>query len=195
MTQLEKQRKHNLEILNALDEAIEKGPWSNNLFFEAAGKKLIEIRERFKKEARLSDADSVNKTSTIADRIAQRAGSIEVYILLYNANGADMKKWAHTISTISAHAVNRPIYRKKEEVLGAMRSVMQPQNVGYIKIYVHEKDIFQLEPDQMPKDRLGNPLLVLNESAINPDNITQFVHTTGQYSYSQGKIFKQSLIG
>ena len=188
MVKLDEETKNDLEILQALNEAIEKGPWEHSGFFRAIGKKLVEIRDRFRNELQLEVVEQTGMTASEVSRIAGRAGLMEVFILLYNAEGSAINRWEHAIQSLKSKMINRPIYRDESLAKAALRGASNKQNEGYIAVYVDSKDIIQLPPEKIPHDRWSNELLLLNERAVKIPNITHFTHVSGIYEVDNGKL-------
>jgi len=194
MTDIDDETKHNLEILKALNEAIEKGPWDQSNFFKAIGKKLVEIRNRFRNDLNLGVIEETGMSASVANRIAQRHGLIEVFILLYNADGSNIGKWESTINSVRAQIMNRPVYRDEALAKAALRGAINKQNEGYIAAYVRSEDILQFSPEKIPRDRWNNELLTIHESGVMLSNITRFIHLSGNYEVENGKLIRQSSI-
>lgn len=185
----DKEQKHVRAILDALNNTIEKGQWGDNLFFQAMLKKLTEVRERLKRDTHLVESNSgQGMPTTLYGRVAQRSGLVEAYILLYNADGNNIPKWESALQMINKFIVSRPIYRHENEVKAALRAATNKMNEGYAVVFIHEEDIIKPSSDQCPHDRYGNELLVLREGAVKRENITRFVHKTGNYKYEDDKL-------
>lgn len=193
--QPDKETKHNLEILKALNDAIEKGPWEENVFFQAIRKKLIDAREKFKQEVNLTDADiELEGETQIASRIAKKKGLIEIFILLYNAHGTDIHKWQAILNALHAHVLSRPIYKNEQHAKAALRAASNKQNEAYVSVFVNEHDIVEATLERSHTDRFGNELLILREGAIFKENIHRFVHKTGSYEFENQKLVWQNPI-
>ncbi len=73
-----------------------------------------------------------------------------------------------------------------------IRSKVHKINEAYIAVYVSKTDIIPpVEKDQIAHDRLGHELLKIKEGAIKPENITRFMHATGQYVFKDNQLIKQ----
>lgn len=191
MSRADDQRKNYIEVLKALNETIEQAPWGDNLFLQAIRKKLIELREQFKLEAHITDADLESphnlSAATILGRIAQRQGLQEVFIMIYNADGMNISKWEAIVNSIQKHSVNRPVYEKEEFAKAALRGAPNKQNEAYISLFVAQSDILKSE-SQMLVDRFGNPLILLKDNAVQREHICRFVHKSGQYEFESPKL-------
>lgn len=193
MPNLDDDTKHSLDIIKAFDKAIAEGPWDHSSFFRAIGNKLIEIRDQYKKEMQL-DSTEVGVPSIIANRIAQRHGLVEVFVVLYNAEGSNQGKWEKMLQNVRSYAVNRPVYEDEAFAKAALRGAMNKQNEAYIAAYVRKQDILELPEEKTQYDRWGNKLLSLNDNAISLNNITRLIHISGRYEVENGKLYHQGVV-
>lgn len=170
-----------LDILKALDGAIDKGPWEHNLFFKGIGKKLRDARDKFKEELGLdeltADLLSQNKSNHKIDN-----QSTEVYVSLYQAEGSNITKWTTVVNSLAGYNLTRPVYRNEVDIQAAIRAKDQQQNDAYVAVRVRNIDILKVAEKQ-PTDKLGHELLVLREGAIHLENISRFVHKSGHYQF------------
>lgn len=194
MTKIDDELKHSLEVIRAFDKAIAEGPWDHSSFFRAIGNKLIEIRDQYKKDLHLNAETDLAVPVSVANRIAQRYGLIEVFIVLYNSEGSNLVKWEATIKNIGSNAVNRPVYKDESFAKAALRGAMNKQNEAYIACYVRQQDILTLPEEKRAHDRWGNDLLSLNDHAVNVTNITRLIHISGKYEVENGKLIRQGVV-
>ncbi len=188
MASLDEETKANIEILKALNEAIEKGPWEHNLFFRGIGKKLRDARDRFQRELGLEQLLSVEPLENAVSETDQQL--MEVYISLYQSEGANMQRWASVIGTLVGHSVSRPVYKSEEDIQTAIRAKEYKLNDGYVAVWVKIDSILKPYGDKPPLDRFGRELLVLREDAVQLSNILYFVHQSGRYSLERGVLVK-----
>ena len=193
---IDEETKANLDILKALDEAIEKGPWEHNLFFRGIGKKLRDIRDRFERELGLgelrnqlsgsSDKRNAAPTVTTSDQFTT------VYISLYQAEGSNLQKWASVITNLTDNAISRPVYKNEEDIQAAIRAKEYKLNDGFIAVNVPHETLVKPFGDKPPLDRFGRELLVLKENAVKIENILYFVHVSGRYTLRGNTLVRQS---
>src|ERR1700722_13594354 len=132
----------NQAILQALDEAIEEGPWDVTVFFQAIRNKLIEIRDQFEVETGLSEEDSSSAShATLFSNMAKRHGMMEVFILLYNADGSSIPKWENILRSISSQIISRPVYRREADAKSALRVASNRMNEAYVSVFIKEDQI------------------------------------------------------
>lgn len=189
MNEQDELHKRSLNIIKALDYAIEKGPWEASLFLRAMGKKLEDLRDRFAKSSGLDeqlDPDLVEEEQHALLRA--QANQTEIFISLYNADGLNMLKWEHALSTLANQTVSRATYSDESSVQAMIRSRPNKNNEAYIVAFINNEDIIKPVGDIPPKDKLGNELLSVKNGAIKSDNIARFVHATGLYRYARGKL-------
>ncbi|WP_298626817.1 Dot/Icm secretion system protein IcmQ [uncultured Legionella sp.] len=180
----------NEAILNALNEAIEKGPWEQSNFLKVVGKNLIEIRDGFLNQLGASSHAQLKAESHLANRIALRSGQQEIFISLYSSDGTNMQSWEKIIVNLPRQMISRPIYADEADVKAILKTKENKQNESYVGIYINQSDILPLSSDKAPVDKLGTILLSLKDKTLNLDNISRFVHLTGVYKYERGRLIK-----
>lgn len=177
-----------IKVLKALDEAIATGPWEYNLFFKGIGKKLMDARERFVRELGLED---------LAKKEMQGAGDetdkeyVEVYVSLYQAEGANVAKWQTVVNSLAGYNLTRPVYKSEADIQEAIRSKEFKQNDAYVAVKIRKDDIMPPFTEKPPVDRYGHELLVLREGAVHQENISRFVHLSGEYDFRNNALIKR----
>lgn len=191
MALTEEELKKSLEVLKALNDAIEGGPWEKSLFLTGIGKKLNDIRARFIQDL---DLEEILAKSTAAQTAAAQpledTESTEVYVSLYQAEGANINKWAAVVTSIAQLSINRPVYKNAEDANAAIRAKTYQTNDAYAAVKIRRADILKPVDGKVPLDRSGRELLVLREGAIRSANVTLFTHVSGQYRYANGGLIK-----
>ncbi len=185
---MDEDTKINLELIKILDTAISEGKWDGGLFFQAAGKKLRDLRDRIKSETNIDVAQPI--TQATVSSVMKYSGLIDVYVSLYCAEGNNMVRWESVLATISRQAITRPIYKKEKDVRDVISAKDAKTNDAYIIAYVNENSITKTLSGKPLVDRFGHELLVLKENSIIVDNIAKFIHTSGEYTYEKGKLVK-----
>lgn len=184
-------KEHNDAILKALDYAIQNGPWDKSNFLRSIGNRLIGIRDNFAKKINERSQEQIRADAHLANRLALRSGQQEVFVSLYSSDGSNLQSWERIIANLPRQMISRPIYANEEQVQALIKSKENKQNEGYVAIYINETDIIHLSADKTLMDKLGSPLLTLKDRALNVDNITRFVHLSGHYKYSRGRLIKE----
>lgn len=174
-------------ILKALDDTIANGPWNESNFLRVIGKNLQEIRDDLAKQIANS---AENHLSTRQNQPVMKSGQQEVFISIYSAEGNLLQSWERIIANLPRQMISRPIYSEEENVTTLIKSKENKLNEAYVAIYVDQSDILMLNPDKIPLDRLGKPLLTIKDRSLNLDNLTRFVHLSGVYKYVKGKLVK-----
>lgn len=177
------------EILEALNSALDKGPWKKSIFLRSIGKKLEGIREEFK--SGLIDEVDFLANADLAKQTKTNKAIDKVYISLYNAEGKNIEKWATIIGALLLQNLSRPTYQREEDVKNAIKIKGGKNTDGYVVIEVADKDIVKLPEKKAPKDRQGILLLTLKQGAIKPENIKTFHHDGESYVFDDGKLTKQ----
>jgi intracellular multiplication protein IcmQ len=90
--------------------------------------------------------------------------------------------------------ISRPIYADEEDIKALLRTKENKANEGYVSMYISQSDILPLQSDKIPVDKLGKPLLTLKDKSLSLDNINRFVHKSGIYQYSQGRLVKSPVM-
>lgn len=182
----------NKKLIAILDKIIEKGFWEDTLFLQAAGKKLRELRERLKNDLDVSTESP--ETSTLFHRYTQRKIVTDkaqlVFILIYSAEGGNLKQWENIISSLTAHSMTRPIYTNEADVQAVIRSKPNKENDAYLAFSITDNDISPPFNNKVPVDRYGNELVVLKEGVIHSENVEYFVHVSGRYFFQSGKLVR-----
>lgn len=127
----------------------------------------------------------------MANQLALRSGQQEVYVSLYSSDGTNLQSWERIIANLPRQMISRPIYSDEEQVRALIKSKENKVNEGYVAIYINKTDIIPLSQDKTLYDRLGSPLLTLKDRSLNTENITRFIHTSGQYTYYKGRLTKE----
>lgn len=180
-------------VLKALDEAIENGPWSESNFLRVIGKNLREIRDNFINQINNENYDGSRIDSNLANRVALRSGQQEIFVALYSSEGNSLPSWERIVLNLPRQIISRPIYANEEDIKYLIKSKENKFNEAYLCIYISQNDILPMPADKIPVDKFGKPLISLKDRAINLDNIIRFVHVTGTYTYVKGRLIKNSL--
>ena len=189
MGRAEENLKRNLKILQALDKAIKEGKWEGKLLFQATGKKLREIRDRLRATLHLDEMIS-EASDQIAERAATRSSQVEVFVSLYNSDGNDLKKWEMVIKSLETNVITRLIYINEADIQTAIRSKANKKNEAYLSVFINKSAILTPTGKQLPRDRLGHETLLVKEGALNLDNISRFVHISGEYEFKDNHLAK-----
>lgn len=189
---MDEETKLTLRLLKALDTAIAEGSWDGGLFFQAAGKKLRDIRDRIKEDLNVDIGSDASAPETAVSTVMKYSGLIDVYVSLYCSEGSNIQRWEAILTTISRQAITRPIYKKEKDVKEVLSTKEMKTNDAYIIAYVNENSITKTLSGKPLLDRYGHELLVLKENSIVVENIAKFIHTSGEYTYEKGKLVKLS---
>lgn len=176
------------KILKALDEALEKGPWTESNFLRVIGKNLQEIRDKYAEEIEKNAAGfgSAKKQA----ELLQRSGQREVFIALYSSEGSQLHSWERILANLPRQIISRPVYSEEEDLKFIIKSKENKYNEAYVAIFINENDLLQLSADKIPIDKFGKQLMALKDRAVHLENITRFVHISGNYSFSKGHLHK-----
>lgn len=191
---VEKSTKEQVEaVLQALNKALEVGPWKETTFLRVIGKNLQKIRDDLQNQLNPTTTVESKKSANLLDRVAARSGQKEIFISLYAAGGDTIQIWERLIANLPKQVISRPIYANEEDVREHIRFKANNMNEAYISIFIKNEDILDVPSEKIPKDRFGKPLLILKDKSIELENISRFVHAFGVYSYHKGRLTKKSL--
>jgi intracellular multiplication protein IcmQ len=173
------------QIAEALDRVVKDLPWGQSVFLSAMGKKFEAIRDEFKRDVGVDDA-SKHKQKLDRDRFSLKDGQMEVFVSVYNVQGGDFQHWVRIIGNLTSQSISRPTYSDQKHVREMIRSKKNIMNEGFVSVFLTQDDFLSVPQERLPKDKLGNTLLVLKEKAITHDKIKKFFHHTGIYEYDKG---------
>jgi len=175
-------------LIKLLDELLSATDWDSSLFLKVTSKQFIDLKAQA--EQILEKALAVTEvTGGVTDQVLLQKGQVEVFVLIYQAGGVDMRKWRDTLKGLASGSVGRPIYRREADAEKAVREHGSLPQEGYVSVYVNKTAIIGLSEDKMQHDRLGNELITLRARAINADNIHEFVHANqNRYFLKEGEL-------
>ena len=179
-------------LLKAFDDALEQGPWAASGFLQVIGRSLLEIRNGFANRMDASSQRNADAAASIASRMALRSDQKKIYIVLYSFDGSNLKSWERIVTNLPRQIISRPIYSEEDDVVAIIKTKENKINEAYVSIYINESDILQMPSDKLPLDKLGKQLLTLKDRSLKLDNIDCFVHQSGRYQFSQGRLIKDS---
>lgn len=176
-------------ILEALDEAINTGPWEESNFLRVIGKNLREIRENFAKQLPHHHEKKASQPYP-GKRINLSEEHQEIFISLYSAEGDKLQAWERILANLPRQSISRPIYAEEKDVQSLIKSKENKINEAYVAIYIEKNNILPVAPDKTLLDKFGKPLLILKDRSISLENIHHFVHLSGSYNYFKGRLQK-----
>ncbi len=179
-------------IMKALDEAIEHGPWSESNFLRVIGKNLREIRDAFANQLLVPGQEKSKMAAHLANRIALRSGQQEIFVALYSSDGNNIQSWERILTNLPKQMISRPIYASEEDIKNIIKTKENKNNEAYVAMYISQSDILPMAEDKIPLDKLGKQLLTLKDKSLSLDNISCFVHISGDYQYDQGRLIKKA---
>lgn len=178
-------------ILKAFDKAITTGPWDKSNFLRVIGKNLKELRDNFANQLGSNqDLAKSTREALPAKRNLQETGQQEIFIALYSSEGSNLQSWERILANLPRQIVSRPIYDNEEGVKALIKSKENKVNEAYVAAYIAQADILSIPQDKRPLDRFGKPLMSLKDRSLSLDNIIRFVHISGNYQYTKGRLIK-----
>ncbi|MDP3560622.1 MAG: Dot/Icm secretion system protein IcmQ [Legionellaceae bacterium] len=177
-------------LLNTLNDAIAAGSWDETNFILLVGKKLRAMRDTLAGQLKEIGEDSTSSAAFLARQLAMQSTLKQVFVSLYSLEGVNLQSWERIIANLRRQMVSRPVYANEEDIQSIIKTKEKKINEAYVSIFVNEADILDIHSDKAPIDKLGKPMLVLKDNAINLDNIDYFIHLSGKYRYSRGRLIK-----
>lgn len=175
----------NKELLDSIKAALKGGPWDKGILFQTIGGKLETLLNELQEVLDLGEAQT-SKSKTQA--VTSSDGNL-VYVLLYNSDGGDISKWERLLRTIGGQqVVNRPTYPSEVIIQAVIRAKSQKKNLAYIEVNIDPNLLLEDREELLPKDPMGNSLLVLKEDAVKSANIKRFVHEAKTYHFQDQKL-------
>jgi intracellular multiplication protein IcmQ len=151
---------------------------------------LRDIRDGLQNYIELRKQEQRNLSSYVSNREKLRADQQEVYVSLYSTEGRLIQSWERIVNNLPRQIISRPIYENEEDIITAIKYKENKENEAYVSVYINTSDVLTIHEDKIPKDKLGKKLLVLKDKALELDNITRFVHLSGEYQYLHGRLIK-----
>lgn len=178
-------------VLKALDDALEQGAWEESNFLRVIGKNLREIRDKLADEI-ANTAGKQKSALKSANKALLREGLQEIFVTLYSTDGSSLQSWERILANLPKQMISRPIYAEEINVKNLIKSKENKMNEAYVAIFINQEDILSLPLDKVAIDKLGKPMMTLKDRALTIENISRFVHLSGTYSYSKGRLIKDS---
>lgn len=176
------------KLKDIIDGVIATGDWGQSFFLKNSVGKLQELSNKaaqlFSSEKQNTDAND----NAIVEKRTILPGYSQVFILLYQVNGADLDGWYRTVKTLIEYSVTRPVYKNEEHVKEFIRAKASGvEHNGYAVVNIKDSDFYSNE--QVSIDSLGHQLFALKENAVKLENIVEFVHAnTKRYVISNDKL-------
>ncbi len=177
-------------VLTAFKDALEHGPWATSALLRVLGKKLQSIYDAFEADVGSQKEAASKKESEHHSRRSLAEGQQEVFVALYSSDGSNLKSWEQILINLPRQMISRPIYENEEEIKKAIRSRDNSVNEGYVAVYIDTRSILAFPADRVPKDKLGTALLSLKDKSLSLNHIIRFVHKSGVYTYSRGRLIQ-----
>ncbi len=177
-------------VLQALNEAIEQGPWDESNFLRVIGRNLQDIRDGFINKIELAEKPHQHVPSYLTQKKALRGGLQKIYVALYSSDGSNFSTWERIIANLPRQMISRPIYANEDDVKAMIKSKEHQINEAYAAIYIAPQDTLTLSADKIPIDKLGKKMLTLKDKTLHLDNLDYFVHQSSVYHYVQGRLVK-----
>lgn len=180
-------------IIQALDEALDKAPWTASTFLTIIGKKLRLLRDEVAESIDGNPREAKNGATPSSQELADE-GSVNMktlYVSLYAIDGSNIQSWESILKHLPSQVTSRPVYENEEDIVACIRSKSNRMNEAYVAVGVDSRHILAQPLEKISFDKLGKPLLLLKDKAIHLDNVGVFVHQTGSYQFINGRLIKK----
>ena len=176
-TDFEHQLTVNRELIAILSGLLAAGDWESSLFLKVASKRIKVLRDEAE---RLLEQATVQESLIDGGIETLQEGYLRVFISLYQADGANLDKWCHTIKGLVLNNVGRPVYSTEDDVRSSIGARGNFSSEGYAVVHIELSELMSMPKEQVPEDRYGYSLLTLRENAVHLNNIKEFVHANDQ---------------
>lgn len=177
-----------ITLIKQFQETLTKWPHDSGLFFELLQKKIEIMQNQFVQDVATQLPAGTFKNT---NETPITSNETEVYVELYQADGDNMDRWAMILKAIAVQAISRPVYKNEVDVCSFIRAKQQKNREGYAVVKVPNTNI--LHPAVSHKDGAGRTLLQIKSGTLKSENISRFVHISGQYAWQKDKLVKLSL--
>lgn len=173
------------QVITTVDKVLSYAGDEDSLFVRNTTRPLRELREHA--QAVLARVDTFEASQQVVGP-SLGADNVPVYVLLFQAQGHDMQKWAQLLRSLGQYTLGRPIYQAEEDVRRVIRLRLSDDKEAYVKVAVPQSALSSSEALSTRKDRYGNALLSLPVGVIRPENILEFVHGKHHYHFIRGQL-------
>lgn len=163
------------QLRDILDDILATGDWQSSLFLKTAATRLRELRE--KSDQLFNNGNVVTEAAKVQDSSRKIAppGYLQVFILLYQVDGASLQGWYRNIKTLADYSVTRPVYKDEEHAKEFIRSkTAAVDRNGYAVVNIKEGDF---DDTGQQVDQFSHPLFILKQDAVKLENVVEFVHS------------------
>ncbi len=182
---------HNL--LTILSAVLDAEDWSHSPFVSKVMEPLQTMRsdlqslEKTLEEGGDTRTKARHSASVVDSQRVVSDNDVSVFILLYQVDGVDMKKWMSQLKNLSHSIVSRPIYPNEKSAKRMIQARHNTDTDAYVKISI-SKQLLLDQGGRKRRDRLGQPLLALTTNKIASRSIEYFVHDGVLYTFQDEKL-------
>ncbi len=184
----------NRKLLSILDNLIQAGHWDKSLFLQATGKEIRDLKDSLSQtlDLTLPDEQAADaKHAMLKNELpALSPDKMEVYVALYQANGAKISNWESALELLLSRSASRPIYDTEAKAKDMMVKKGKSENNAYVVIAINKADVIPM-PEKHVTDKYGHELVTVKENALKLENIRRFVHVSGNYAFYKNQLLKQ----
>lgn len=160
------------KFVRLVDNLLAHPVWERSLFLRNIKKRLTALRSDA--QTMLDAAGESQNAISSKTRQSLPPGFVEIYIMLYQADGRNLPGWRNTLNTLADYSISKSIYLNEDHVREFIRSRYDPQKYGYAAVRVSKEKIIQPIPPKL--DPLEHELITLRENSVNLTNLTKFIH-------------------
>lgn len=175
----------NHRLLKIIDSVL-PDETDDSLFLKSTFKPLKKLKTHLLERC---EALSQGQSDTVGNAVKWDKTKTCVYVSLYQANASSLHQWEALLRSLPSYAYGRAVYENVAEVEEAIRSKPQPNLEAYAVVEVNPEHILHNAPKRA--DKLGLPILNLDELAIKEGKVVMFVHMNERYAFEEGMLIKQ----
>lgn len=175
------------EMVNQV-EAI--GQWDESLFLRNLINPFREVRAQAKE--RMDQLKGLNRDEAIASELHYSCAEDErlIYILLFQNQGYNIKRWEQLLRSLELAIIGRPIYIEEDNVQHVISRKIDNTNNAYAVAKVSKNDILLSTQDSelRRQDCYGYDLLTLEQGCLKSDHILGFVYQDLVYRWHNSRL-------
>lgn len=165
--------------------------WQQSNFLKIIHARLQKLSDELAESAHIvlkNNENNQSKDNQDHERTLKEQTMQLVYIHIYTSDGKELEAWERSISHLHRQFVSRSIYSNESHAQSAAQASPIFLNAGYVAVWVEKSLIFPVEAGHELKDKLGNPVILLKDRAIQLKNIEFFWNNYTHYTWQHQKL-------
>lgn len=179
------------EFHRIYEQMLSDERWQQSNYLKIIHARLKKLSDDLAESAHITmknnEANQADENQDL-DRALKEQTMQLAYIHLYTSEGKSHEAWERAISYLHQQFVSRSIYSNESYAQSAAQAAPIFLNAGYVAVWVEKSLIFPVEAGHEPKDKLGNPVILLKDRAIQLKNIEFFWNNYTHYTWKDQKL-------